>query len=287
MRSTKCDQIVVVPCYNEARRFDPSAFRQFARRTGVRFILVNDGSTDETAAVLSELEKDAPGSFVALSLPRNVGKAEAVRQGFLTAFRLDPQFVAFWDADLATPLEAVCLFREVLVRNPQLLAVVGTRMRLLGHRVVRDPFRRCLSRGFAAAASRMLGASIRDTQCGAKMFRVSPEVWSIFRAPFRTKWIFDVELFARLMRLRGRPDPALLGSMVYEFPLEAWREMRGSKIGTRGFVRAAREFLVFLRDYRIRDTWRPDLDAGLPKTGGLTESSEEGMHCNADFVRLR
>ena len=138
-------------------------------------------------------------------------------------------------------------------------------MRLLGHRVVRNPFRNFLSRGFARAASSLMGVSIRDTQCGAKMFRVSPEVWSLFREPFRTKWIFDVELFARLMRLRGKRDAALLQSVVYEFPLEAWREMRGSRIGMRGLARAAYEFSVLLCDYRIRCTWRPGLVPAVPE----------------------
>jgi glycosyltransferase involved in cell wall biosynthesis len=247
------DLIVVVPCYNEARRFDSEAFRRFARqRQDVRFILVDDGSTDATAALLAELEETDPRNFVVCRLPRNLGKAEAVRRGFLEAFRLRPDYVAFWDADLATPLEELDRFRDVLDRRRDLIAVVGARTRLLGHRVVRDPVRRLVSWCFARAASWLLGAGIHDTQCGAKMFRASPEVQAIFGEPFRTKWIFDVELFARLMRRYEKPDAAILRTRVYELPLEQWREKSGSKIKARGFARAAYEFIVLLWTYRTR-----------------------------------
>ena len=166
--------VVVVPCYNEERRLDPSAFCQFARdAAGIRFVFVNDGSTDGTARVLRGLETSDPESFAACALPQNMGKAEAVRQGFLTAFRSQPEYVAFWDADLATPLEIIPSFRDVLDRRPELLLVIGSRMRLLGHRLVRDPLRHLASRIFSHVASWLLGVRIHDTQCGAKMFRDS------------------------------------------------------------------------------------------------------------------
>ncbi len=248
--------VVVVPCYNEERRLDPSAFCQFARdAAGIRFVFVNDGSTDGTVRVLRGLETSDPESFAACALPQNMGKAEAVRQGFLTAFRSQPEYVAFWDADLATPLEIIPSFRDVLDRRPELLLVIGSRMRLLGHRLVRDPLRHLASRIFSHVASWLLGVRIHDTQCGAKMFRATAEVKSLFAERFCTDWIFDVELFARLMRLHGARDPALLKQCVYEHPLDAWREMSGSKIKLPGFAKAVYEMFVLLWNYRIRCTW--------------------------------
>jgi len=245
--------VVVVPCYNEERRLDPPAFRRFARSTAdVRFVFVNDGSTDGTAGVLRGLETSDPESFAACDLPHNSGKGEAVRQGFLAAFRAKPQYVAFWDADLATPLEIIPLFRDVLDRRPELLLVIGSRMRFLGHRLVRDPVRHFTSRVFSRVASWLLGVRIHDTQCGAKMFRATAEVESLFADRFRTDWIFDVELFARLMRLHGRRDPALLKQCVYELPLDAWREMSGSKIKLPGLAKAVCEMFVLLWYFRIR-----------------------------------
>src|SRR5512133_574565 len=95
--------VLVVPCYNEARRLPGERFLEFAR-AHVRLLFVDDGSRDETAAVHAELVKAAPGAIAALRLERNQGKAEAVRQGVLAALASSPRLVGFWDADLATPL---------------------------------------------------------------------------------------------------------------------------------------------------------------------------------------
>src|SRR5262245_48913342 len=95
--------IIVVPCFNEVTRFSATSFRSFASRWPEgAFLLVNDGSTDKTSGVLRALQDSMPESFTTLDLPQNVGKAEAVRQGFELAFKSRPDYVGFWDADLAT-----------------------------------------------------------------------------------------------------------------------------------------------------------------------------------------
>src|SRR3954470_6062577 len=106
---------VVVPCYNEAERLDSGAFREFARsNSDVSFLFVNDGSVDRTQDLLEELHRDDPVAFRSHRLERNLGKAEAVRRGMLLAMESRPAYVGYWDADLATPLEAILDFRAVL-----------------------------------------------------------------------------------------------------------------------------------------------------------------------------
>ena len=74
--------VVVIPCYNEAVRLPVDAFEAFVTRGHpVRFLMVNDGSTDDTQSVLESLHRRNPQRFDVLRLPQNGGKAEAVRRG--------------------------------------------------------------------------------------------------------------------------------------------------------------------------------------------------------------
>src|SRR5687768_8123769 len=103
------DVCLVVPCYNEERRLDVPAFERFLEASPeVSFCFVNDGSRDRTQSVLNALQTAHESSVLAVDMPQNVGKAEAVRQGMLRAHGWKPfAFIGYWDADLATPLEAV------------------------------------------------------------------------------------------------------------------------------------------------------------------------------------
>lgn len=243
--------LVVVPCYNEAARLDGAAFVQFAQANpGVRFLFADDGSRDATAAVLERLCAGAPQQLRWFSLAENRGKAEAVRQGFLHAFAGEPppDAVGFWDADLATPLTDIPAFAELLERTPRLLAVFGSRVNLLGRDVRRKLWRHYLGRVFATAASAVLRLPIYDTQCGAKLLRVTPEVQQVFAEPFVSPWIFDVEIIARLRdRLAAAGGPAAR-DVIYEYPLLVWRDVAGSKVKLHHFVR------VFFDLFRI--WWR-------------------------------
>ncbi len=219
---------VVIPCYNEAQRLPADAIRTYLRaHPSISFVLVNDGSRDDTADVLGGLAAELLGQTTVVSLEKNQGKAEAVRQGVLAALKQSPQYVGYWDADLATPLEEIDRFRKILLERPELLLAMGSRVRLLGRRIERSAARHYLGRVFATCASLALAMPVYDTQCGAKLFRVTPETHAIFDDPFRSRWIFDVELLSRLRReCRG----ADLVERICEVPLESWRDVRGSKL---------------------------------------------------------
>jgi dolichyl-phosphate beta-glucosyltransferase len=228
---------VVIPCFNEARRLDAEAFTAYAaRRPHVRFLFVDDGSTDGTPDLLQRIRAGNAAGFDLLKLPRNVGKAEAVRQGFLAAFEAAPDYVAFWDADLATPLEAIDGFIELLDARPDLELVIGSRVNLLGRSVKRNLARHYVGRVFATAATAVLCLPVYDTQCGAKMFRATGHTVALFREPFITDWIFDVEVLARMTRDRRGTDRPPVGAVVYEHPLTVWCDVKGSKVPWRAFI---------------------------------------------------
>ena len=181
-----------------------------------------------------------------LDLPKNSGKAEAVRQGFLSAFTRQPQAVAFWDADLATPLNELLAFVDILRRRQRAQLVVGSRVKLMGRTIERKGMRHLSGRVFATAASLTLRLPFYDTQCGAKMFRVNEVIESLFAEPFGSRWLFDVELCARLIRAYGHEKSH---SAIFEYPLREWIDVDGSKLSYGDFVRAIRELYDIYRKY--------------------------------------
>lgn len=247
------DTTIVVPCYNEAKRFSVDAFVGFAAtHPSVRFLFVDDGSTDETPLMLRRLVSSAPERFETLDHRHNQGKAAAVRSGMLRAFAAGGRYAGYWDADLATPLREIPRFIELLETHPHLEMCFGVRVQLLGRTIKRQFYRHYLGRVFATAASLALQLPVYDTQCGAKLFRASPEMHALFAEPFVVGWSFDVEIIARLaqdrMRTR-RPGPR---EIIYELPLEEWRDVQGSKVRPGDFVRALVE-IIRIRQKYLRD----------------------------------
>ena len=233
---------IVVPCYNEEKRLKPGEFLSFASsEKSVSFIFVNDGSTDATSGVLKKLVEANPSQFSSVELARNSGKAEAVRAGFLKAIKEGFDYIGFWDADLATPLQCVRDFISTMDSGKDV--VIGSRVKLLGRDIQRRPARHYLGRIFATVVSVILKLPVYDTQCGAKLFRRNSSLEAAMSVPFRVKWTFDVELLGRLSLLdevSGRSD--IQGKWV-EFPLPSWEEVRGSKVRGKDFARSSIEIL--------------------------------------------
>jgi dolichyl-phosphate beta-glucosyltransferase len=230
---------IVIPCYNESARLRVSEFEDFldADRTQCTLIFVDDGSRDQTIDVLNRIRMGHEKRVVVLRQPENRGKAEAVRCGMNYALGQQLPFAGFWDADLATPLTAIASFVSLLTNQPKLDMILGARVKLLGHQIERKSSRHYAGRIFATAASTVLRLPVYDTQCGAKLFRCTPQMREVFEKPFLSRWIFDIEIIARYMSLMNSRDEAVRG--IYEFPLDTWSDVDGSKLGPRDFARAA------------------------------------------------
>jgi dolichyl-phosphate beta-glucosyltransferase len=237
---------IVVPCYNEAHRLPAEKFVEFVHsERDIGFLFVNDGSKDDTLEVLERLQRVCGPAVDILHKPINGGKGEAVRDGMLRVIELGKSgFVGFWDADLATPLEAIPELERKLIDHPRLQMVFGSRIRLLGRHVHRQAVRHYLGRVFATVVSIVLRLPIYDSQCGAKIFRVTPELSQILSQPFISRWVFDVEILARFIAF-DRRGAQPLHDMIYEFPLETWEDIAGSKVKPGDF------FLAFIDMFRI------------------------------------
>ncbi len=238
---------IVVPCYNEERRFKASAFEDYlASHDDVGYVLVNDGSVDGTLGMLLELQRRWGERVQVIDQQPNQGKAEAVRAGLIQAARCGAEYIGYFDADLATPLAAVGEFVEILDRNPRIDIVLGARVALLGREIRRKSLRHYLGRVFATAASLVLAVPVYDTQCGAKLLRARAALSAgLFDRPFGSRWIFDVELIARYLTRSGSREG------LYEQPLREWTDVGESTVKPKDFLRAGGEMAAIYREYQL------------------------------------
>lgn len=222
---------IVIPCYNETKRFPKEAFYKYISENAnhnIHYYLVNDGSTDETASYLQEIANEYAHYHVyTLNFKINKGKAEAIRNAFnLLSENEIYEWYAYLDADFAThPKELVKMYEIALSRVGVKMAM-GARWLRLGSEIVRDPKRHYFGRVFATVASYMLRLKVYDTQCGAKVLH-KDFVDIIKNEPFISKWIFDVEILARIVQNKG---VRLAEKSIIEIPLDKWEDVKGSKI---------------------------------------------------------
>ncbi len=245
MDKTSFHTIICVPCYNESQRLNKAAFLSFVEEyPDIAFLFVNDGSKDNTLDVLNELASQHQNLYV-LNLEQNGGKAEAVRQGMLYACQaFQSEYIGFWDADLATPLNEIPNFIST-IQSLNLDAVTGLRLMRLGAQVKRKNTRHILGRLFASVASRILRIHVYDTQCGAKLYKAKL-VPDLFNEKFTTRWIFDVELLARYVQRNGRETAE---TRIYEYPVFTWEDVQGSQVKSKDFIKAPMELWKIKRRY--------------------------------------
>ena len=236
------DCTVVVPCYNEATRFNPELVAELIDKADVRVLAVDDGSTDATPARLADLAARHPERVAVLPLGRNHGKGEAVRRGLREAVAGGAELVAYCDADFAAPPTEVARLIDVLRADVSLDAVIASRVAMLGTDIRRSAVRHYRGRLFATLSSLVLGVAVYDTQCGAKAFRAGPRLEAALARPFVSQWAFDVELLGRL--LPGR---------CVEMPLQSWHDAAGTHMTALAGLRATAGLWRIRRDLRRAD----------------------------------
>jgi dolichyl-phosphate beta-glucosyltransferase len=237
---------IVVPCFDEAARLDLDRLLGLLDHDGLVLHFVDDGSTDATAAMLERARCSRPDRVQVHTLPTNLGKAEAVRVGMLAACAAGCELTGYFDADLATPPDDLLRLVDAAVADTTLVAVLASRVGLLGHHIERSRRRHYLGRLFATASSLLLHLTVYDTQCGAKVFRVGPALRDAVAEPFASRWAFDVELLGRLGRGRGNVAPVPASAML-EVPVWRWRDIAGSRLDPVTSMRTAGELLTIRR----------------------------------------
>jgi glycosyltransferase involved in cell wall biosynthesis len=184
---------IIVPAYNEAQRLGESLARMldYIRDSNwsAEVIVVNDGSTDNTAEVVGEFARQNPIVRL-IENSRNRGKGYSVRNGIMNA---SGQVLLFTDADLSSPIEeASKLFAPI--ETGQADVAIGSRYLDSELQTRKQPvYRRVLGRAFNTALKVILGLSYRDTQCGFKAFSRKAAL-TIFPKMKIERWGFDPEI---------------------------------------------------------------------------------------------
>jgi dolichyl-phosphate beta-glucosyltransferase len=222
---------IVIPCFNEQYRLPIKDILDNYTNSKFHYLFVNDGSTDSTIKVLNDIKKGREDRIFVLNLEKNQGKAEAVRLGILYALTLKEfSIIGYLDADLATPLSEVDVIVCQMVNS--VAFAFGSRIKMMGTNINRKLSRHFLGRIFATFASLILNMGVYDTQCGAKFFNAKV-INRIFNEPFITRWLFDVEVFARFKKEFGIDCV----NTIVEVPLKIWIEKGNSKLKLKDFIK--------------------------------------------------
>jgi dolichyl-phosphate beta-glucosyltransferase len=183
---------IVIPAYNESARIG-KALNEVLRCVHERnwhaeILVVNDGSTDSTAAIVNQLAQLHPEVRL-LNNPQNRGKGFSVRHGVLHAVG---EIVMFTDADLSAPMEEAERLFHALEEGADI--AIGSRWLQRNRQTVKQPlYRQLFGRCFNAITRLVMGLPFADTQCGFKAFR-RPVAQTIFQLQRIERWGFDPEL---------------------------------------------------------------------------------------------
>ncbi|MEK7139302.1 MAG: glycosyltransferase [Patescibacteria group bacterium] len=176
---------VIIPCYNEGKIIAGTvqAVTDFFNEKSwpIEVIVVDDGSTDDTAA-----QAQAAGAR-AIRHQTNQGKGAAVAAGMAVA---RGWWALFLDADLATPINQ---FDELWYRNNDADIIIGSRAVSAARIIQAQSWRRRTAGLVGNRFVRLiLNLPYADTQCGFKLF--SSDAREIFKQQRLRGFGFDFEL---------------------------------------------------------------------------------------------
>ncbi len=229
---------IIVPAYNEEERILKTLndyYNTFNTtfRNNFELIVEMDGCTDNTPEIVREFSR-GKNNIRILEFPKRLGKGGGIKEAFKIA---NGEIIGFTDADDSTPAkEFLKLIKEI---ENGYDVVLGSRWLKESRVLIPQPlYRQILSRGFNLLVRIFFGLSIRDTQCGAKVFRkdVVDAVLSDLQV---NGFAFDVELLYLAHKK---------GFRIKEVPIE-WYNDKNSTLDVKKVVPEMFMALVKVRLY--------------------------------------
>lgn len=222
---------VIIPAYNESQRIGNSLqeMARYFEGQEVEILVVNDGSTDDTIAVVESLQ--LPQVRI-IGYGSNRGKGYAVQQGVMASVG---QQILISDADLSTPIRH---YEDLAAELPSAPVVIASRG-MDTSEVDNHPIRIWLGK-FGNRLIRVVLPGIKDSQCGFKLFE--GEVGrTLFSKQQLTGFGFDFEILF-IARLHGY--------LIREIPV-SWVNAEGSKVKPWHYLATLRELLQVVLNHWI------------------------------------
>jgi dolichyl-phosphate beta-glucosyltransferase len=233
------DVSIIIPAYNESERLGPplNLIIDFLSGSEERFevIIVDDGSSDDTAEIARGIFKSAPNiASQVIRYEQNRGKGFAVRTGLKAA---SAKIALFSDADLSTPISEMSKLTDP-IRSGEFDVTFGSRAldrSLIG---THQPWRREQGgKVMNLIIRKMSGLPFSDTQCGFKAFNLDKfkpmlDLMQIDRFGFDIEFLFVA---------------AHNGLRLKEIPVR-WNDVAGSKVS---IVRDTMRMMDELRQVRL------------------------------------
>ncbi len=236
---------IVLPAYNEEKNIKTVVEKILnfftSKGTPHEIIIVDDGSTDNTAAISKALTKKNPAVQMVMH-EYNQGKGAAVQSGMRLA---SGELIFFLDADGSTPVEEI---EKLIPYFTAYEVVIGSRYLKDSAILIKQPwYRVALGRLGNTLIQRILLPGIQDTQCGCKGFQ-KQAAHAIFSRQRTKGWGFDMEILA-LSRA--------LGYRIKEVAV-SWHDTRDRMSRFRPFKDAIKTLyeLVHIKTNLIRDRYR-------------------------------
>jgi glycosyltransferase involved in cell wall biosynthesis len=191
----------------------------------VNFLFVDDASTDNLDYIYSLKEKYKNVFY--LRLTKNLGKANAIREGLLYATnntQLNTYTLGYLDFDdsiLASEAQRIiALFSSKIEELNSVDTLWASRVKLNGRNIIRSNLRHFYSRILITLIGFNYPLLPYDSQCGFKLFLNNDIFQESIQSPFLTKWFIDLELLIRLTQISGKRIN------IWEEPLLSWKETR-------------------------------------------------------------
>ena len=177
---------IIIPVFNESSRIQ-AGLKEIAKwhqaKPGWEFIIVNDGSTDNTASKIKKFK------FIKLiSYEKNQGKGFALKQGVAQAKK---SLVLLSDIDFSTPLTELPKLYEKI---PSADLLIGSR-KMAGANVTKHQpwWREWLGRQFTNLTNLWLGIKVSDATCGFKLIKTQAAK-QLFKLQKINRWSYDAEI---------------------------------------------------------------------------------------------